>query len=94
MNSQRKVLLMITLAVAAASAALAAVIWGVIIWRLGLPFNMPFMVSLQTARAARVFTARYLLSAVFIFIAAWIPTRYLVARRRARQGGGPQGGTK
>ena len=87
MNSQRKVLLMITLAVAAASAALAAVIWGVIIWRLGLAYNMPFRVSLQTARAARVFTARYLLSAVFIFIAAWIPTRHLVARRRARQGG-------
>ena len=85
MKSPRVMLLVVTLVLAAACAAVAAAIWGVIIWQLGRPYQMPFLVSLRTAGATGVFTARYLLTAVLLFIVAWFPTRAWLARRRAAQ---------
>jgi hypothetical protein len=87
MKSPRIFLLVVVLALAAACTAAAAVIWAVIIWQLGRPYSMPFLVSLRTAGATHVFAARFLLTAVFLFIVAWCPTRSWVARRRAPQGG-------
>jgi hypothetical protein len=87
MKSPRVFLLVIVLALAAACTAAAAVIWAVVIWQLGRPYHMPFLVSLRTAGATGVFTARFLLTAVFLFIVAWFPTRSWLARRRAPQGG-------
>jgi hypothetical protein len=84
--------LYVTLATAAAAAAVAAAIWGLIIWRLGRPYGMPFLVSLRTARATGVFAARYLLTAVVIFIAAWFPIRAWLARRGGRRQRPPEPG--
>ncbi len=83
MKSPRLFLLVVTLALAAACTAAAALIWGVIIWQLGRPYSMPFLLSLRTAGATGVFTARFLLTAVLLFIVAWFPTRSWLARRRA-----------
>ena len=85
MKSSRVFLLAVVLALAAACVAVAAVIWGVIIWQLGRPYRMPFLVSLRTAGSTHVFTARFLLTAVFLFIVAWFPARSWLARRRTPQ---------
>ncbi len=89
MKSRRVLLLVVTLAVAAGAVAAAAVIWGLIIWQLGRPYDMPFLVSLRTAIATRVFTARFLLTAIVIFIVAWFPTRAWLNRRVAQRDAPP-----
>jgi hypothetical protein len=85
MKSPRVFLLAVVLVLAAACVAVAAVIWGVIIWQLGRTYSMPLLVSLRTAGATHVFAARFLLTAVFLFIVAWFPTRAWLNRRRAPQ---------
>ncbi|MCL5985591.1 MAG: hypothetical protein M1371_03395 [Actinobacteria bacterium] len=76
--------LLVLLIIAVIALAISAIIWGIIIWRLGVPFDMPFTLSVKTAIAAKVFTGRYLLTAVLIFVVLGLPTYYFLAKRRLR----------
>jgi hypothetical protein len=87
MKKERVFILKVSVVLAVASLVISAAVWGVIIWQLGKPYQMPFLTSLQTARATGVFAGRYLLTAVLIFIVAWFPVRSWLIRRDA----GPDG---
>ena len=81
MKKERLFILKVSVVLAVASLAVAAAVWAIIIWQLGRPYQMPFLTSLQTARATRVFSGRFLLTAVLIFIVAWFPVRAWLNRR-------------
>jgi hypothetical protein len=81
MKKERVFILKVSVVLAVASLLIAAAVWGVIIWQLGRPYKMPFLTSLQTARATTVFTGRFLLTAVLVFIVAWFPVRSWLNRR-------------
>jgi hypothetical protein len=84
MKPERVLIIKVTVGVAAVAFAISAAIWAVIIWQLGRPYDMPFFTSIETARATGVFTGRFLLTAVFFFIAGWIGMRAWFNRRGAK----------
>jgi hypothetical protein len=87
MKKESVFILKVSVVLAVASLIIAAAVWGVIIWQLGRPYQMPLLTSLQTARATRVFSGRFLLTAVLIFIVAWFPIRAWLNRRSPGKGG-------
>ncbi len=75
------------LVTAGVSLLVAAAAWLVVAWQLGRPYDMPFLVSIETAWATRGFVARVLLTAALVFIILWFLVRLWLSRRTTRARG-------